>query len=46
MALGVAGLVGGALVNAFVGTGLAMALLIFYRTRLIVAADKVQGQKA
>ena len=46
VALGVAGLVGGALVNAFVGTGLAMALLIFYRTRLIVAADKVQGQKA
>ena len=45
VALGVVGLVGGALVNAFVGTGLAMALLIFYRTRLIVASDKTQTQK-
>jgi len=44
--MGLAGLVGSALVNAFVGTGLAVALLIFYRTRLIVTAAKVQGQKA
>lgn len=43
--MGLAGLVGSALVNTFVGTGLAVALLIFYRTRLIVTAEKIQGQK-
>lgn len=45
-AMGLAGLAGSALVNAFVGTGLAVALLIFYRTRLIVTAEKIEGQKA
>ncbi|MBI3958275.1 MAG: hypothetical protein HY328_05650 [Chloroflexi bacterium] len=45
VAVGVAGVVVGALTNAFVGTGLAMALLIFYRTRLIVTSDKRQAQK-
>lgn len=30
------------LINAFVGTGLAMALLVFYRSRLIVAAQAGQ----
>ncbi len=32
---GVAGTVVAALVNAFIGTGLAMALLVFYRTRIL-----------
>lgn len=43
--LGLVGLVGSALINAFVGTGLAVALLIFYRSRLIVAADKATSRK-
>jgi len=34
------------LINTFVGTGLAVALLIFYRTRLIVTSDKMQDQLA
>ena len=46
VAVGVVGVALGALINAFVGTGLAMALLIFYRTRLIVTSDKTQTQKA
>ncbi len=32
---GVAGTVIAALINAFIGTGLAMALLVFYRTRIL-----------
>jgi hypothetical protein len=39
VAAGTVGLVIGALINTFVGTGLAVALLIFYRTRLIVTSD-------
>jgi len=39
---GFVGLAAGAAVNAFIGTGMALALLIFYRTRLIVTANKVQ----
>jgi hypothetical protein len=37
--IGTVGVMVSALINAFIGTGLAMALLIFYRTRLIVAKD-------
>jgi len=39
VAIGAVGVAVSALINAFIGTGLAMALLIFYRTRLIVAKD-------
>jgi len=45
VSVGVVGVAVGALVNAFIGTGLAVALLIFYRTRLIVTSDKRQAQK-
>lgn len=31
--------------NAFIGTGLAMALLVFYRTRLLVLAEQIQNGK-
>ncbi len=31
---------------AFIGTGLAMALLVFYRTRLIVMAQKMSAQQS
>ncbi len=41
---GTVGLLIGGLVNAFIGTGLAVALLIFYRTRLLVSVDKMQIQ--
>ena len=46
VASGLAGLLVGALANAFIGTGLALALLVFYRTRLIVTTDKMQIQQA
>jgi hypothetical protein len=39
VAIGVVGVVVSALINAFIGTGLVIALLIFYRTRLIVAKE-------
>jgi len=42
---GAAGLLISALGNAFVGTGLALALLIFYRTRLLVSADRMQTRQ-
>lgn len=45
VAVGVAGIALGALANAFIGTGLTMALLIFYRTRLIVTADKIKARQ-
>lgn len=45
VAVGMAGIVLGVLANAFIGTGLTMALLIFYRTRLIVTADKIQARQ-
>lgn len=38
-----AGTLAAILINAFIGTGLAMALLVFYRSRLIVAAQAVQA---
>jgi hypothetical protein len=44
VAAGTIGVAIGALTNAFIGTGLAMALLIFYRTRLIVTTEKIQKQ--
>ncbi|MFZ1755554.1 MAG: hypothetical protein WBO46_27115 [Caldilineaceae bacterium] len=44
--IGVIGLVLAAIVNAFVGTGLAIALLIFYRSRLIVTSDRMGAQSA
>jgi hypothetical protein len=32
------------LINAYIGTGLAMALLVFYRTRLLGAEDKTRNE--
>lgn len=46
VAVGVIGVLISVLGNAFVGTGLAMALLIFYRTRMIVTADRMQTQQS
>ena len=34
------GLIGAILLNAFIGTGLAMALLIFYRSRVLLIEGK------
>lgn len=41
-AFGSAGVFIAALLNAFIGTGLAMAILVFYRTRLLVLAERLQ----
>lgn len=40
--IGPAGVLIAVAVNAFIGTGLAMAILVFYRTRLLVLAEKLQ----
>ncbi|RME61364.1 MAG: hypothetical protein D6790_07935 [Caldilineae bacterium] len=41
-AFGSAGVLIAAALNAFIGTGLAMAILVFYRTRLLVLAERLQ----